>query len=226
MANRSGNVVAKSGKVIGVGMLASFIAGLALEATKPFLGNWLPWAPGSLTVLVKHQTPQTPLVAAGEMTLLRLKRDNGTSMDVKSPQGGICTLCRLRSGSYTIMAWVNDMLAISDCRAEVTPGALAEASCFIAQPQAKLQIEVRNKRSGAPMTDVSVQIKSHAGHLWRGPDHVDKDGRSPWNYLQATSLESESYVIEVLKGDKVLVSEDGIKLKPGVQTTKVVSVGI
>ena len=99
-------------------------------------------------------------------------------------------------------------------------------TCFIDKVQAQLQIEVRNKRSGALMTDVSVQIKSHVGNLWRGPDEVDKNGRSPWKYLQPTGLVSESYVIEVIRGGKVLATEDGIKLRPGEQVTKVVNVGI
>jgi hypothetical protein len=206
-------------------IVASFIAGVLLESTKPAFGKWLPWTPGTLKILVKHQTPQAPLVAAGELTRLVLKRDGSPDVPVDRPQSGVCTLCRLRPGSYKISAWVDDMLAISDCSADVTPGGTTEATCFLARPEAQLQIEVLSKKTGKPMTDVSVQIRSHLpGYPWRGPNQVDAFGRSPWNYLQATGLDSESYVAEVVKNGTVIASEGGIKLEPGKQTTKVIHV--
>jgi hypothetical protein len=169
-----------------------------LEAFKPIIGKWLPWAPGTLTVLVQHNTPQTPLVAPGEMSRLLLKSGDAISVDVESPQSGSYTFCRLRPKSYTIMAWVNDMLAINDCHADVNSGTMTSALCFITQPQAQLKIEVHERSSGRPITDVRVQIKSHKGHLWRGPVPVDENGRSPWEFLQRNSLCQKDNFIGVL----------------------------
>jgi hypothetical protein len=194
-------------------VLASFVGGAILEAFKPIVGPWLPWAPGGLTVAIQHNTAQKPLLAAGEVSRLVLKRNGKDVADVDSPQTAFYTFCKLRPGPYSVWAWANDMLSVKDCRIDVKSDQTAALACTVG-PQAELRVEVLDKRSAAVVNDVSVRVRSHKGKVWR-EERVNSSGVSPYLFLQPTTVDTESYVVEIVRSGNVIATQASIRLRSG-----------
>lgn len=202
-------------------ILASFLGGAIIETLKPFAGRWLPWAPGGLTVAIRHGTAQQPLLAAGEVSRLVLKRDGQIVEDVDSPQTALSRFCSLTPGRYSVSAWANDMLAVTACPVEVKPHEMVALDCTVERHQARLRVKVIDGREAA-VADVRVRVLAHTGKQWR-EEPVDPSGVSPVLFLQPTMDNTgQSYSVQIVRGGEIIAEQRGIRLASGEFTIRVV----